>query len=235
MKTTKIGPGTKFSSSYADSCPTWEIIRSRGRGVWEAKVVDSPDWNGVVKVFTDAEVKYSVGMGQTFKKIMSDHDKFYSGLTLGSIVHYNNGFEQYVRCEVVMGNTRHDDTKSPHKVLKPIALVGDWTHDLPKRHVDGVVYYGHHVNQIRTGECMTPNFTNIYEAKPVGQRGKDPRNMPAIDLSVPEMTTEEAATAKLWQAVKAAKDALEAQESEFKQDAKARLTEALEIIKAALA
>jgi hypothetical protein len=232
VKSVRIGPGTKFRSIIADSNPEWEITRSRGRGVWEAKVVESDsDHAGRVKVFTHADVKHAVGMAQVFGRIMSEHDKFYAGLTVGQIVHYENTMGQWVRCEVVMGNSRHDEKKTPHKVLKAVALVGSWSHDLPRRMLDGTINYGSYSGMVIKGECMEPNYTNIYET---GRRGADPRNLVAIDLSVSEMTADEAATAKLWLAVKAAKSALEGQDNDRSPNPRARLTEALAAIQAAL-
>ncbi len=229
----KIGPGTKFHAIIADGNPEWEITRSRGRGVWEAKCL-GVDYGGTIKVFTTAEVKHSVGMSQFFAKNSSDHDTFYAGLKTGSIVHYHNSFGQFVRSEVVMGTTVHD--KKLHKCLKPIALVGEWkSYDLPKRRPDGTINYGYNADMIRKGECFEPNFGSIYESGLQGGKhfGVDPSKLPALDLSVPDITPEAEALAKLWLAVKAAQGAL-ASEADYNLGPRERLEAALKIITGAL-
>lgn len=230
---TKIGPGTTFHSSYADGNPKWEITRSRGRGVWEAKIVEDMDYPGVVKVFTAAEVKQAVGMSRFWNKNATDHEKFYAALKLGSVVHYHNAFGQFVRCEVVIGTTAQDP--KPHRCLKPVALVGAWKpYDLPKRRIDGTIEYGYHAENIRKGECFEPNFSNLYESgNSSACRNGDPSKLPALDLSVPESSPEEQATAKLWQAVQAARKALEGGANGEDRDPISRLTKALEAIKTA--
>jgi len=227
----KIGPGTRFNSVYADSNPTWEITRPRGRGVWEAKITDH-DYAGTVKVFTTAEVKHAVGMASAFAQMDNENDAFYASLKLGQIVHYHNSFGQFVRCEVVMGTTVHD--KTMHKCLKPIALVGDWkSYDLPRRLPNGEVDLGYQAEKIAKGDCFEPNYGCIYES---GERSgshfdTDPSKLPALDLSVPELTADAEATAKLWKAVEAARAVLE---NHKVTDPKARLTAALATIQAGL-
>ncbi len=233
IKKPSIGPGTKFHSIIADANPEWEVTRARGRGVWEAKCLGE-DYRGEIRIFTRAQVQQSLGMAQFFAKNASDHDKFYSGLTLGAIVHYSHSFGEFVRCEVVMGTTAYD--KKPHKCLKAIALVGTWKEwDLPRRRPDGRIDSGYSAKSVMTGECLEPNFTNIYESGLPSARmaGVDPRCLPPIDLSVPDMTADQLATQKLWQAVQAAKDVLEGGPNGDR-DPKQLLTKALEVIQGAL-
>ena len=109
MSNHKIVPGkTRFYAVYADGRPQWEVTRSRGDGVWEAKVVKSLDWEGTVKVFTTEEISKALAWEAFFKKNAKDHGSFYESLPLGTIVHYDNGFENWVRCEVVLGTTVHN-------------------------------------------------------------------------------------------------------------------------------
>jgi len=231
--TSKIGPGTKFPSVIADGNPEWEITKRRGRGVWEAKCLGE-DYGGTVRVFTDAQVRQSVGMSNFFAKNASEHDTYYASLKLGAIVHYHNSFGEFVRCEVVMGTTVHD--KKMHKCLKPVALVGAWkAYDLPRRGVDGTITYGYQADKIRKGECFEPNFGSIYETGSQGGRHfeVDPSKLPALDLSVPDITPEAEVQAKLWKAVKAAQAAL-ASEDDHKVGPRERLEAALKMIQSAL-
>ena len=213
MSNHKIVPGkTRFYAVYADGRPQWEVTRSRGDGVWEAKVVKSLDWEGTVKVFTTEEISKALAWEAFFKKNSKDHGSFYESLPLGTIVHYDNGFENWVRCEVVLGTTVHN--AKPHKCLKPIALAGNWrSYDLPQRDLTGTIRLGYHADHIAKGECFEPNFGSIYEANSLNWK-TNPCTLKALDLSVPPLSPAEEATAKLWQAVTKAREALDSQESD---------------------
>lgn len=228
----KIGPGTKFHSTYADGNPQWEVTKSLGRAVWEAKCL-GPDYDGMTKAFKTSDIQHSLRMASFFSKNSSDHDRFYAGLTLGQIVHYSNGFGEFVRCEAVMGTTVHN--AQVHKCLKPVALVGTWkSYDLPRRNPNGTINYGYHAGAIAKGECFEPNYANIYESgsDSTARYGADPSKLPALDLTVPELSADAEATAKLWKAVEAAREVLE---NHKVTDPKARLQGALATIQAGLA
>jgi hypothetical protein len=207
----KVSKGTRFHSDYQDGRPEWEVTKSLGRAVWEAKCL-GPDYAGLTKAFKTEDIQRALSMSQFFSKNQGDHASFYAGLTLGATVHYHNGFGQYVRCTVVMSTTAHD--KTPHKCLKPVALVGNWRPlDLPRRRQNGSIDYGYQGKRILEGECMEPNFTSIFEGgNSSARQGGDPTKLPALDLSVPEMDAKQAAAAQLWQAVQAARAALDSEE-----------------------
>jgi hypothetical protein len=113
----------------------------------------------------------------------SDHGRWWAARKLGEIVHYSNGFGEFVRGEIV-------DYKG-EKMMRPIALVGNWkAHDLPRIGSDGNLHEGHHVTTIRKGEPYRPNFSNMFEAGRV-QGAKDPRGEPAIDLTPPKPNAEQ--------------------------------------------
>jgi hypothetical protein len=219
---TTVTIGTKFHSAYADSNPTWQVTRNRGKDVWEAKVVNSPDWDGTVKVFTTQEILGSKRLAGAFAKIASDSDKFYAGLKDGEVVHYHNGFQQYIRCVAV---------KTAKKtVLRQIGLVGKWsTTDLPKRLASGEVYWGIHTKAILKGETFEPAGSNIYEC--VKQSGPDPRKLAPLDLTVPAPTSEEAEKARLTKAVQSLYEDLDHRDTA---NPRAVLEKALRDIQAAL-
>ena len=123
----------------------------------------------------------SIGMYKLFESLADAGDKYYASLTPGQIVHYDNGGNEYVRCEVVVNNSM-----VPAKQLKPIALVGEWREwDLPHRMADGTVNPGYHAKDIADGKTMHPNASNIYEYR-LNNPGKiDPRPLAPISLTVP--------------------------------------------------
>ena len=107
---------------------------------------------------TLADVRALVGQERAWQGIMDEHDAFISGLPLGAIVHYNNGFGQFIRCERVEGERG--------KRLMPIALIGNWSdYDLPRRNVDGSVTLGYNAERIVNRDPFEPNYSSIWEAK----------------------------------------------------------------------
>ena len=173
--TTKIGRGTTFHSVYADSNPKWRITRSRGRGVWEAVVVESEDWKGTVKVFLHEDVARAVAMAAFFEQTQSEHERFYAELKLGATVHYHNGGGEWVRCVAVDGVTEWND-KVVHRCLQPVALVGAWREsDLRPG--------GFYARRLGTVSPIEPNYLNLFEAGKTPPRAGDPRELPALGLA----------------------------------------------------
>jgi hypothetical protein len=202
--TTAIRPGTEFRAAYADANALWRVIKSVGRGAWLCEIVNEPieidgkvydgDYTGTQKAFLTREIQGSIGMAKLFKGYEDEGDAFYASLFPGQIVHYDNGFNAYVRCEVT-----HD-----HE-LKPVALVGEWRDfDLPRRMADGSVYLGYYVEHIKEGKTFHPNASNIYEFRMQKNSGGwtnekhiDPRNLAPLSLEVPKLNPAEARKAKL--------------------------------------
>ena len=111
IKTRRVKKGMQFRSTLADGNPIWEVKRSLG-GAWLCEVVDEPfeidgkvyesDFAGAEKSFLSREILAANAYEDMFKDMRSDHDGFYASLDEGDIVHYNNGFKNFVRCEVVL-------------------------------------------------------------------------------------------------------------------------------------
>lgn len=239
----KIVPGqTTFRYPMADSNPLFKVTRARGRGVWEAIVVDEPveiegigkvssDHAGTVRVFTTQEIRHKVGFQGALKRSIDESEAWYESLRVGQTIHYDNGFQQWVRCVVVMAATVHN--AKPHKCLKPLALCGNWSkYDLPRRLADGSVHTSYHVKQIAEGTCFEPHFGSIFESG--RSRAKDdPSKLPALDLSIPALSDAETASAKLWLAVREAQAAL-ASDDDTGRPARERLEATLRVIQGAL-
>jgi len=203
-KQSKIEVGkTMFRSAYADGNPIWKAIRKEGRNyrceVQNERVeiggrwYDS-DWVGTQKIFSPEEIQATIGLSELFEKLDERHRFFYDNLTPGQIVHYNNGFNDWVRCEVVVEDGENK--------LKRIALVGEWrSHDLPRRTQDGSIYNGYYGNKIINGETFTPNSSHLFEAGCQPRNGIDPSTLDPVSLEVPEMDDSEAMTASLWKRI----------------------------------
>jgi len=201
-KNIRIAAGkTTFRSTYADSNALWKVISSKGKGIYLCEIVNEPieidgrtldgDYAGVQKAFLREEILRSLNWQNLFENIHDESDKFYSNLSVDDIVHYNNGFSQYVRCKVVVEDNE--------KKLLPVALVGIWReYDLPHRRINGDIQYGYYPKQIMERISMRPNATNIWEFK---REGANPANLLPIDLSVDDMTQEQSEIARKWQIV----------------------------------
>lgn len=137
-------------------------------------------------------------------KMKLNNERFYGGLVPGQILHYYNGFNQFVRCVVVESQ---GPIGQPHG-LKPVAMVGDWkASHLPSRLNDGSINLGYYPTKIAKGTIIAPHESCIYEANP-NKYAVDPRTMDPIDLSVPDMTPEQEEVAAKWQKVQAVEHAL---------------------------
>lgn len=107
-----------------------------------------------------ATVRAMVDRERAMQAFFKKGDDFYDGLETGSIVHYHNGFGEFVRCEVVEAPDDVDEgilqIDKGEKCLKEVALVGKWKdYDLRSD--------GYHMRGVREGRLFKPNASNIYE------------------------------------------------------------------------
>ena len=190
--------GDTFRASYADSMPTFRVTKKAGPGVYLAIIEDDMDYSGVEKAFTTQEIESSKQWAARFAKLAEADDDFWATVSEGDILHYNDGFGNFVRCEVVMGTEDNaggvDRSENVGRlVMLPVALVGNWKQfDLANRRPDGSISYGYHARKVIEGNgAWRASTTCIYEA-PDYSRGyakhPDPRTLPALSLEVPEMT-----------------------------------------------
>jgi len=192
-KITVVVPGLTFHFPYADGQPLFRVIKPRGAGVWDCAIDDSdPDYAGKPLVFEDEEILDRVNSKEYYSQVISSSETWWQAQPVGSIVHYHNGFKEYVRCRVVeVGGA---------KCVVPIALVGEWSaHDLPKVTPWGQVREGYYSRNIRNQEHFKPNYTTIFEASARKQAAgvPDPRCMPEIDLTIPAITEDQKRAATL--------------------------------------
>lgn len=205
----RVTVGMEFHAPYADSNSKWIVRKSLG-GAWLCEIVNDPieidgktypgEYNGTKKSFMSHEILTSLAMVAMFDGIADENQKFLQSQKPGTILHYHNGFGQYVRREVVRdGNVNK---------LKPIALVGNWEkRDLPQRYQDGNVYYPFHANKIITGELddrlqSSTTYEHPNFSKPMGDaRNIDPRKLDPISLEVPPLEGDVKVSAELWQLI----------------------------------
>jgi hypothetical protein len=235
-----VTTGVRFRSVYADSNALWEVKRRRGSGVWLCEIVNEPfeidgrmidsDWNGHQDVFQEKDIIAAVRQAQLFEQLGRETDGFYASMVPGAVYHYHDSFGKFVRCKAVR-------TAEGMK-LKPIALVGKWGKwDLPSRYLNGKINLPYHAKHVLEGgddAAWQPSPSCVYESPDYSYKNEDdPRQMPAIDLTVPPMTAVEEAQAKLWLAVEEAQQALSDRENSGS-DPAVRLRAALAVIQPAL-
>jgi hypothetical protein len=225
-----VAKGMRFRSAYADSNALWEVKSHSGGGVWQCEIVDEPfeidgrtfsgDYAGVVQPFNARAISAAVAREQSMQAHFDAADDWFAGRELGETVHYCDGFGQFVRCEVVIGNEQNLDAYNAdslmgQKVLQPVALVGDWNEPV-KRDLDGSVRPGYHAQKILEGTgAWRPSTTCVYEAPDCSEQyraeGKvDPRTLEPVSLQVPELTEHEKRQAMKWAQVQAVRDAVSA-------------------------
>lgn len=179
--------GKRFRSVIADANVLWEVKKSRGRDVFECVAISEPvtidgrtfdsDYAGATRCFGGAEIRSKRAMEEHFRSVMSEHAVFYGSLVAGEIVHYHDGFGEFVRCEVVVltEDTRLDfDTKpAGSKVLKPTALVGRWR-------AEDLRADSRWPRRIKSGALFVPNAANVFESpNSTNHPVVDPRTMTA--------------------------------------------------------
>lgn len=214
----RVSKGMRFRSVHADSNPLWEVKQSLGKGAWKCVVVNEPikvgdktydgEWAGMEKAFLSKDILAAAGMSQMFEKLHDEQDRWYNAQPLGTIVHYHNGFNNFVRCEIVFDHPKCGAAQTPEpkqKLLKPIALVGKWgPGELAKYGPTGKVEYGYHARCIMDGECWRASITCIYEHPSCRANLDDPRRMAPLDIVNPPPMNDQkkltaAAVAKLEQ------------------------------------
>lgn len=179
MTKRSVNVGTTFTYNYADANPTWTVVGARGRGTWDCRIEEDLDYAGATKVFSTEEILSARNLAAAIDSMMSDHDTFWASRSVGEVLHYHNGFGQFVRGEVV--------EVEGEKLLLPTSLVGNWTPaDLAHYHViDGTPVVPYYCRKIMESEPFQPNYSYIYEAdNTMSDREADPRSMLPLNATL---------------------------------------------------
>lgn len=168
-----IKRGTRFRYAIADCNALWVVKRKLGREAWLAAVVNEPfeaggrkfdsDYVGTERAFLVKDIERVLRMTAVFEAHDRNSDGFYESLSAGQTVHYHNGFGEYVRCVVSVG-------EGGERVLRAVALVGGWS----DYNLKPESYY---MGKIASGEPFRPHASTVYEhakAGPFDPRGVIP-------------------------------------------------------------
>jgi len=170
-----IGEEVRFQ--IADGYARYMVIKQRPLTVVHLDVGDGyqahgPTIHGLRLGDVEAQVEadrqwkaYAEQQAREYEKLLEDH----------SVLHYHDGFGQFIRCEVVVAEEDRDHIKKGDKCLKETALVGKWKpHDLRSD--------SYRMKCIREGRVMLPNVSNIYEASTdLQKKYPDPRQMKILE------------------------------------------------------
>ena len=150
-------------------------------------------WGRQSKI-TVAQANEFIRHREAIAGLFESNENWWKNQPIGSVVHYNNGHNAWVRGTIVVANGEHQ--------MMPTALVGDWLqHDLWTFRPDGSYMLGTYVKRIKNGETFQPNSSNMYENR---FGAIDPRNMEPIDYNPPTLTEDQkrlAVLAKIHQQV----------------------------------
>lgn len=121
-----------------------------------------------------ADVRALVDFDKRWEAMFDAHEDYFANLPVGTIVHYDNGFAQFVRCVRVEG--------PKGKRLRPIGMIGNWHFfDLPQRRPDGTVTLGYQAEKIAEGDCFEPNYGSIWERYDAERREYSMRGLANTD------------------------------------------------------
>lgn len=197
---------TRFRDIVMDYNPIFRVLEDMGNGTYRAVSEDEMGYGGVERFYSCAQVLAHVRHMEALEAMFESQANFWSTRAVGEVLHYHNGFGEFVRGTVIEADGK--------KLLKPTALVGKWgKYDLPYRSPNGEIVYPYHADKVINGgpdACWQPNESCVYEAPEYARQSEgDPSTMPAIDLTVPDMTPEEQETANLEQALDRVRKILE--------------------------
>lgn len=202
--------GRFIQHPFADSHATYTITRELGDKI-EIEVSDVgdawvlPAWGKKARI-ARSKVEGFLRQRDAWAEMATQEADWWAQQLVGTVVHYYNGFNQYVRGAIIV----HEGEKK----MMPIAMVGDWReHDLPRRQPDGSIDYGYHAGQIANQTPMRPNASNMYECPDHGKRGDDPRKMRPVLFAVPEMTEAQQKLAILTKKIEAIRAMLDYERS----------------------
>lgn len=178
--------GRYITHPFADGAAVYRIV-AVSTSKASIEVVDIgdgwvlPAWGRKASIAL-AKARTMVAQRDALAALFSRTDTWWTNQRIGAVVHYNNGFNQFVRGVIV----EHEGEKK----MLPTALVGagwkPW--DLAVINSNGQVSYGTHAQDVIAQKVFQPNASNMIEYPDHILRGPDPRTLKALSLAPPAVS-----------------------------------------------
>lgn len=203
--------GTQFRMLFADAYALWEVTGIDGLSASIQVIAEPPEIDGTIPP-TDylghrdttsvRKIEQILAADERSAKAIDRDTRWWKNQQDGTVLHYHDGFNQFVRGVV----TRRNGTPE----LLPTALVGDWpAHQVVYRDWSGKVQYGHHVRRIRDKQPWAPHPTTIFEHQPWAvDTPTGPAYMEPISFDIADPTPEEEEAYRLNQIIQEATNTL---------------------------
>jgi len=171
-----VGEIVRFQ--IADGYAQYMIVKQRPFTVAHLDILDGYSALGAtIRGFRLQDARAQVEVRRRWEQRAREEAAAYEKLLKDNkVLHYHNGFGQFVRCEVVVADHDEGTIKKGDRCLKEVALVGSWRdYDL---RADSF-----HMRSIRDGRLMKPHIGNIYEGSKHLQQGhSDPRSLEPLQV-----------------------------------------------------
>ena len=201
---TGVVVGAMLRFPVADGYAHYVVTKERPLTVQHVPYLDGYQIsNAHIRGLKKQDVLLQIQRDKALKRIFDTRSEYLSNLKIGQIIHYHDGFNQFVRCKVVNVDGQN--------LLQPIALVGEWNVSaLVYRYRTGEVNYEYHAKHVVNGTgAWRPSDTCIFEAPGfVRANTTDPRQLDPVSLEVPALSSEAEEEARLWVLVEQAREAL---------------------------
>ena len=181
-----VGAMIKFQ--VADGYAHYRVTASRPLTVQHVPYLDGYSISAAhIRGLTEADIFKQLAGDRGLAAIFKRGDDFYDSLQVGQIVHYHNGFGEYVRCTVVAeGDETQVNDVTSKLMLLPVALVGNWKdHDtvVETYEKNGYISEPFHVKSIREGRTWRANASCIFEASQFKREDvPDPTLLEPLDI-----------------------------------------------------
>lgn len=201
--------GKQFYMLHADSNIRMTVIQKQAPDIYLCASDEDCDYGYIEKLMSASQLKAIIEYDTQMKQLENKEDAWLVALPIGSIVHYHDGFGQYVRCEVitlpknskVFKGWENDGWHKAGKALKAIALVGNYRErDLP-RILNHEVNIPYNAKRVLENDIFTCHVSNLYEYSS-SKNDADPTNMTPIKIILPTLSAEDLRIGEIKKAAK---------------------------------
>jgi len=171
-----VGETVRFQ--IADGYAQYMIVKERPFTVAHLDILDGYSALGAtIRGYRLQDARAQVEADRRWQQLRREKEAAYEKLLKDNeVLHYHDGFGQYIRCEVVVADHDGHTIKKGEQCLKEAALVGAWRdYDLRAD--------SYHMKGVREGRLMKPHISNLYEySEDLQRRHPDPRKLEPLQV-----------------------------------------------------